>query len=613
MSRTHSFHIPVMGIGFTIDTPLKVSHLGIDSVISLVDDILVEKLRKMYSEKFELPYHEITDKIDDFRAKRITAYLNFVNSQVEKKIEDLKSAAHDKSNELKEYFHLLPDTSSLKKDFEEFKSKLPHVNEIKSWLKTNLSKGSIDVNIMTKVDKDNYRKGVKLPIEYNDAHAALRGFANSDLNSSIVLSAGMNPRLYNYMENFEDFYPNEAGEMKKRIILKVSDYRSALIQGKYLAKKGLWVTEYRIESGLNCGGHAFATDGNLLGPVLQEFKKYRDVLTAGVNEIYTRALKNKGRILPTENLTLRVTAQGGVGTDEEHQFLLDEYGVDSVGWGSPFLLVPEVTSVDDKTRQQLVDAREKDLYLSGISPLGVPFNNLRGNTKDIEKENLISSGKPGSLCPKKFVKLNTELTEKAICTASYQFQRLKLKELDQEELSPSVYQNKYNKIVEKSCVCVGLGTSAMLAHNIDTKGIGNGVSVCPGPNIAYYTKQTTLKEMVGHIYGRNTVLSRTDRPNMFVKELNLYIDYLKNKVEETTDTFNKKQEKHLFTFVDNLKDGIHYYQEMFNEVKDKFEKTKSTIMSDLEMSKAALCELRSEIQKLSELHFPKPVLEPLTV
>ena len=64
MAKQHSFHIPVMGIGYTIDTPLNVAHLGMDSVISLVDDILIEKLRKMYSEKFEIPYKEITDKIE---------------------------------------------------------------------------------------------------------------------------------------------------------------------------------------------------------------------------------------------------------------------------------------------------------------------------------------------------------------------------------------------------------------------------------------------------------------------------------------------------------------------------------------------------------------------
>ena len=62
-----------------------------------------------------------------------------------------------------------------------------------------------DVNIMTKIDKDNYLKQEKLPVEYNDAHAALRGFAMSNLESSMVLSAGMNPRLYGYLEQFEDF------------------------------------------------------------------------------------------------------------------------------------------------------------------------------------------------------------------------------------------------------------------------------------------------------------------------------------------------------------------------------------------------------------------------
>jgi hypothetical protein len=91
---------------------------------------------------------------------------------------------------------------------------------------------------MTKVDKDNYENNVQLPIEFNDAHAALRGFVNSNLSSSVVLSAGMNPRLYSYLENFTDFLTDANGNFKKTIILKVSDFRSALIQAKFLAKKG---------------------------------------------------------------------------------------------------------------------------------------------------------------------------------------------------------------------------------------------------------------------------------------------------------------------------------------------------------------------------------------
>ena len=189
---------------------------------------------------------------------------------------------------------------------------------------------------MTKVDGVSYIEKEALPIEFNDAHAAIRGFANSDLNSSVVFSAGMNPALYSYLERFEDFYPDENGQINKRIILKVSDYRSALIQGVFLAKKGLWVSEYRIESGLNCGGHAFATDGNLMGPILNQFKTKREELYQSVYETLSAGLLKKGRAIPKEDLQLRVSAQGGVGTAAEHQFLLEHYQVDSVGWGSPF-------------------------------------------------------------------------------------------------------------------------------------------------------------------------------------------------------------------------------------------------------------------------------------
>ncbi|MBT8260113.1 MAG: hypothetical protein KJN82_02270, partial [Bacteroidia bacterium] len=489
MIKRHSFHIPVMGIGYTIDSPLRVAHLGMDSVISLVDDILLEKIRKMYSDKFEIPYKEITDKIDDFRAKRITSYLNLINDLVDKKIEDLKTITSEKRHELMEYFNMLPNGSDLIDEFKKLTATNLNTNEIKKWLNKNLHKGSIDVNIMTKVDKDNYKNNEKLPIEYNDAHAAVRGFAKSNLNSSLILSAGMNPRLYAFLEKFDDFFPDKKGFIKKKIVLKVSDYRSALIQGKYLAKKGIWVSEYRVESGLNCGGHAFATEGYLLGPILEEFKVNRVEMIQSIHEILIKALSDKNKTVPEKQLPIKITAQGGVGTSEEHEFLIDNYNIDSVGWGSPFLLVPEATSVDNSTISKLAKAKEDDLYLSHISPLGVAFNNLKGNTKDVEKIASINKGRPGSVCSKKYVGLNTEFTERGICTASRQYQRLKIKELKAENLSKETYQKKYDKVTEKSCICVGLGTSALLVHDVETKKEGKGIAVCPGPNMAYFSKQ----------------------------------------------------------------------------------------------------------------------------
>jgi hypothetical protein len=566
-------------------------------VISLVDDILIEKIRKVYSEKYEIPYKEISDKIDDFRAKRITSYLNLVNEITERKFDEIKKAAREKSDDLKEYLSLLPDNASIKKEFNNFKSKYFNFEDLEKRFKNSFSKGSIDVNIMTKLDRENVKDGKQLPAEYNDAHAALRGYANSDLTSSLVLSAGMNPRLYSYLENFDDFYPDALGNIKKKIVLKVSDYRSAMIQGKYLAKKGIWVSEYRIESGLNCGGHAFATEGYLMGPILEEFRTNRKELEKSVNELLVQALQNKNRVVPEKDLTVSVTAQGGVGTVEEHEFLLEHYQVDSVGWGSPFLLVPEATTVDEATIHKLEDARVEDLYLSDISPLGVPFNNLRGNTKDLEKQKRIEQGRPGSTCPKQYVALNNEFTEQKICTASRQYQRKKIKELDEQYLSEEEYQIAYNKITVKSCICVGLGTSALINNGLDTKQEGPGVAVCPGPNMAYFSKKLSLKEMVDHIYGRTKVIS-SDRPNMFIKELNLYLDYLKNKVDESRNSMNKKQEKYLISFSKNLQEGIGYYDDLFAKAKDKFEETRNQLYKELESAKDTLSSITQQIEDL---------------
>lgn len=570
-----------MGIGFTIDSPLKVSHYGIDSVISLVDDILIEKIRKMYCDKFEKPYTEITEKVEDFRAKRITSYLNLIQDIAISKFENLKKLTSDSRAEVKKYFAMLPDSSQIKTDFSNYINDGFTMDDIKIWMEDNLKMGSIDVNIMTKVDKDNYFKKDKLATEFNDAHAALRGYANSDLSSSVILSAGMNPRLYSYMAQFNDFYPDENGLIKKKIVLKVSDYRSALIQGKFLAKKGLWVSEYRIESGLNCGGHAFATDGFLLGPILEQFKQDKELLISSVYDLLSSALSAKNRIVPTTVLPLKLTAQGGVGTTEEHIFLMANYGIDSVGWGTPFLLVPEATTADDKTLNSLIAAKEDDLYLSNISPLGIPFHSLKGNTKDDEKAKNIAKGRPGSACPKKYVALNKEFLESGICTASRQYQHLKIKELEAQNLSIEKHDYLLNKITEKSCTCVGLGTSALLAYGLDTKTEGKGVSICPGPNIAYFDKTMSLPKMVDHIYGRTNIISRRDRPNMFVKELTIYIDYLKDLIKDYNLSPTDKQQKYIITFASNLKEGIGYYQQLFLNQKMFFKDLKKEILKEL--------------------------------
>ena len=117
--------------------------------------------------------------------------------------------------------------------------------------------------------------------------------------------------------------------------------------------------------------------------------------------------------------------------------------------------------------------------------------------------------------------------------------------------------------------------------------------------MAYYSEVISLNKMVDHIYGRTNIIKRNDRPNMFIKELNLYIEFLKDKIKETKDSITNKHEKYLLTFEQNLKDGISYYYKLFNDLTKVFENTKSTIIQDLESSKKTFQLLILEIENLT--------------
>lgn len=590
----HTFHIPVMGLAYTIDSPIRVAKYGISSVISIMDDELIEKMNAFYSEKFNLPYHEITQKIHDYRAERITSYLNLVDKIVKEKFENFKIELSENKLALENYIAMLPNKSEVKKGLQNLMDEGIAIKEnVKNYLENHLSPGDIDVNIMTKLDKDNFIKDEQLPVEFNDAHAALRGFANSNLSSSVVLSAGMNPRLFSYFENFSAFFPDFNNNLKKKITLKVSDFRSAMIQGNFLAKKGLWVSEYRIESGLNCGGHAFATDGYLLGPILEEFKHKKDQLVQSAHDLMVKALGQKEMHVPEKPLELKITVQGGVGTAEEHDFLLEHYNVDSVGWGTPFLLVPEATSVDNATRQLLINAKEEDLYLSHISPLGIPFNTLRGTTNEMFKLKRIHENKAGSSCPKRFLALSKELDPKGICTSSKKYQDIKLDELEEkkETLSAEAYEKMKFSITEKACLCVGLANASYLENDIKIKGQSQGVIICPGPNMAYFDQEVSLSKMVQHIYGNASVLRVSNRPNLFVKELKMYIDYLKNEISDVSNEVTTAQIKKLNLFKNNLLEGIGYYENLFSTT-HFFENLKKEIQNQLQFYKAELSEIK---------------------
>jgi hypothetical protein len=352
-----------------------------------------------------------------------------------------------------------------------------------------------------------------------------------------------------------------------------------------------------VESGLNCGGHAFATDGFLMGPVLEEFKQNKDQLIETVHDIYVKALAEKGKPVPEKPFLMKITAQGGVGSNTEHQFLLEYYNLDSNGWGTPFLVVPEAVTVDEQTLEVLVKAKEEDLYLSEVSPLGVLFNNVRGNSMDKRKEAMNKAGKYGFPCTKKYLALFPVFGEEGTCTASKEYQSKKIQELKEQNLNEMEFEKQLNKITDKACLCNGLTASTLMAHGLDTKMEGNAVSICPGPNLAYFSSTYSLKKMVDHIYGRTNVMERTDRPNLFVKELKMYIDYLGSRFEETLKPVSDKQKKHFETFQENLNKGVDYYKDLFQKYKTQLEDStsKNNLMADLENLKLELLKLKAKM------------------
>lgn len=588
-SGLHTFHIPVMGLGYTVDTPLKVAKFGISSVVSIMDDFLLEDMRRIHSEKLNLPFSPIAETEEDARAKRVQAYLDLLHTVIEEQMAELKTENWDEESSMDQLVALLPKESEVTRLFEQFRNtELSERSILKSEILELLKPGSIDVNIMTKVDKLNFDKeGNELSREFSDALSALRGFAKSKLEAAVVFSAGMNPALYSYAEQFADFFPDENGKIKKRIILKVSDYRSALIQGKFLAKKGLFVSEFRIESGLNCGGHAFATDGFLAGPILEEFKTNRKELIETIQQTCNQGLEAKGQALLPETESIKITYQGGIGTGAEDSFLRSYYQLDGTGWGSPFLLVPEATSVDEETIQKIIEAKRSDYFLSHASPLGVPFNNLRTSSGEKQRQERIDKGRPGSPCFKKFLTFSTEFTEKPICTASRQYQNLKTKAFSEGKVS----QQEMTEILEKDCLCEGLSAPAILANGAVPRRNLNAVTICPGPNLSYFKSVFSLKEMVDHIYGKISLKLETDRPHVFVKEAQLYVDYLKKEFQKLIPEATAKQEAYLEKFRTNLNIGLSYYQNLVDSIQLDSEEI-------LEKMKGQLKDLQSEIESL---------------
>ena len=97
--------------------------------------------------------------------------------------------------------------------------------------------------------------------------------------------------------------------------------------------------------------------------------------------------------------------------------------------------------------------------------------------------------------------------------------------------------------------------------------------------------------MVGHIYGKIRLQLDQDRPHVFVKELQLYIDYLKNEWEKLGPEVNAKQAGYLEKFKTNLQKGTEYYQSLI----DQFQVDTEEVIQNM---KTQLYEALSQLEKL---------------
>lgn len=658
----HDIHIPVMGICYTADTPVRVAHMGLTSVISLVDDGLLEEYRMAYGERLGVD----VGSPQTTRIGRIRAYLDFVAEEVDRKFDWIRglriagcveSGALSNSgmtgvagclNDKDRYFLMLPAHSPLRAEYEQVCAL------------SGLRRVAAEVALTEKMECGEIQANIMVNLNHEEAALdAVRGFAASKVKGSLVFSAGVNLGVFEEVAKHECFYRKGSGTASmadsaptatasvgatpvgvarvgvapvgaaptKKIILKVSDFRSAMIQGRYLAKKGLDVYEYRIESGVNCGGHAFVGAKVPMLEVLREFMAKKEELFRA-----------------TGGVPARITAQGGLCTAEEISQVL-ALGADGVGVGTPFLLVPQATSCDAETRALLAAATRADVRLTHASPLGVPFMNLVTSTAAeacrrktdayfkarIEKsKSLVAASEanvtgfataadaaahgtetseadaagsataaaavaneafastpaaetaamaairanaetvaapadnlPGFPCRQHYLCRSIPGFNHPVCMASREYVMHRLAEIDRQEAEsldalksaqpdaaetvPSdavSIREKFDAIrretLSRECICRFLGNAGReeirakspslhydpekiaIARGAKTARVKEPVTICPGPNIAYFNREYTLLEMMQHLYGTGPTLTSTDKPLAFDLEKEIF-------------------------------------------------------------------------------------------
>jgi hypothetical protein len=145
-------------------------------------------------------------------------------------------------------------------------------------------------------------------------------------------------------------------------------------------------------------------------------------------------------------------------------------------------------------------------------------------------------------------------------------------------------------------LCNDLGGSAILSHNLKKKNESTTPpAICPGPNLAYFSKVVTLKEMVAHIYGHDNILNDTPRSNMFIAELKMYVDHFRNEIKKAVLSLNENDIKYLNEYKKNLFDGIFYYENLIPKMVEETQEYRKNMSEEL-------CGYKMELENLGVQH-----------
>ena len=126
---------------------------------------------------------------------------------------------------------------------------------------------------------------------------------------------------------------------------------------------------------------------------------------------------------------------------------------------------------------------------------------------------------------------------------------------------------------------------------VDKRDKKTAVSICPGPNIAYFTKLLFMEDIVDHIYGKVNLIQNNNRPHMFINELNLYMEYFTNDIIQSIDDLTKKKEKYLTNFKNQLLEGIEYYKELVPKMTRESLNQRTIILNQFKEIEAQLKQL----------------------